>query len=266
MSGYDIQYSNIVNDILCNGYLDDNRTGVKTKKVCHKDIRIDLEKEFPILTLKKTYFKTAVKEMLWIYQAQSNDIRELQASGCHVWDEWIQEDGTAGKTYGYQVGKNNQIDRLLNALKNDPQDRRMIIDLWNIEDFEDDWNNGKNTLPPCCWSLEFDVNNGRLNCKVNQRSADLGLGLPFDSIHFAVLTHMLAKCSGLIPGMLWHTINNAHLYENQFEAMKEVIKKEPYPSPVLKIADKTNFYDFRPEDFELIDYKCHDAVRMDVVV
>ena len=160
---YDKQYNEILENILKNGYYGENRTGTNTYKIPHMVMKFDLEKEFPILSTKKVAFKTCVKEMLWIYRDQSNDVTKLQKQNVHIWDNWADENNTIGKAYGYQIRKFNQIDKLIDTLKKNPQDRRMIMDMWTIDDLD------KMQLQPCCFLTMWDVNDGRLNCMLVQR-------------------------------------------------------------------------------------------------
>lgn len=240
MSIADTQYLNIVENILDHGYFDNNRTGVRTYKLPHQIMQFDLEQEFPILTTKFVAFKTAVKEILWIWQLQSNDVRELQKMNCHVWDEWMRPDGTIGKAYGYQIRKYKQVDKLLDMLKTDPQNRRMIVSLWNIEDLPD------MALQPCAYQTLWDVTDGRLNCMLIQRSGDMGLGVPFNMTQYAVLIHLIAQSVGLRPGLFTHVINNAHVYENHVQAMKTQLSRrnQAFPAPKLVLdPDVHDFYD-----------------------
>ena len=161
MSTYDDKYLSIAKDILENGYFDTNRTGVSTYKLPHQIMQFNLEKEFPILTTKHVAFKTAVREILWIMQKQSNNINDLEG---HIWDEWADENGSIGKAYGYQVKKYHQIDNLIKSLKENPQDRRMMINIWNWEDLPE------MNLAPCCFLSMWDVTDGKLNCMLIQRS------------------------------------------------------------------------------------------------
>ena len=264
MSIADTQYLNIVENILDHGYFDNNRTGVRTYKLPHQIMQFDLEKEFPILTTKFVAFKTAVKEILWIWQKQSNDVRVLQDWNCHVWDEWMREDGTIGKAYGYQLGKYHQVDTLLETLKKDPQSRRMVVDLWNVQDLPD------MALYPCAFLTMWDVSaDGRLNCMLVQRSGDMGLGVPFNMAQYAALVCMIAQVSGLRPGLFTHVINNAHVYENHKEQLLLQLSRLPqaYDAPKLVLnSDIKNFYDFKPEDIVLKNYKHHDKIAMEVSV
>ena len=264
MSLADQEYLDIIENILKKGALGDNRTGMPAYKLPHQIMQFDLEKEFPILTTKFVAFKTAVKEILWIWQKQSNDVRELQKWNCHVWDEWMREDGTIGKAYGYQLGKYHQVDTLLETLKKDPQSRRMVVDLWNVHDLPD------MALQPCAFLTMWDVSeDGRLNCMLVQRSGDMGLGVPFNMSQYAALVCMIAQVSGLRPGLFTHVINNAHIYENHVEQLKLQLtrRNEAYEAPKLLLNPEVkNFYDFKPEDIQLDNYRHHDKIAMEVSV
>ena len=288
ISNYELQYMNIVKNIMNIGYYDNNRTGMPTKKLPHQSITVDLEKEFPILKTKQVFFKTAVKEILWIMQKQSNVVQDLRDIGCNVWNEWEGEDGTIGKAYGYQVRKYNQIDNLIKTLQENPQDRRMMINLWNWQDLPE------MNLAPCCFLSMWDVNDGKLNCMLVQRSGDIGLGVPFNTTQYAVLTHLIAHATGLKVGMLTHIINNAHIYENHFEAMKKQLNRydelklyndateyllnlliedeKELPKifisePRLKLNPNiTNFYDFTIDDIILENYQHMGKLQMEVSV
>ena len=263
MSLADTQYLNIIENILDHGYYANNRTGIATYKLPHQVMQFDLEKEFPILTTKFVAFKTAIKELLWIWQLQSNDVRQLQAMNVKVWDEWMREDGTIGKAYGYQIAKYKQLDNLLDMLQKDPQSRRMIVTLWNIEDLSD------MALQPCAYETLWDVTDGRLNCMLVQRSGDMGLGVPFNTAQYAALVHMVAQVSGLKVGQFTHVINNAHIYENHVEALRTQLERrgESLAAPVLQLNPKiTNFYDFQPEDITLEGYEHLGKLSMTVAV
>ncbi|MBP9516539.1 MAG: thymidylate synthase, partial [Veillonella sp.] len=186
MSLADTQYLQIIENILEHGTFGQNRTGVATYKLPHQIMQFDLQEEFPILTTKFVAFKTAVKELLWIWQMQSNDVRKLQDMNVRVWDEWMREDGTIGKAYGYQIAKYKQLDNLINTIKHDPDSRRMIVTLWNIEDLPD------MALQPCAYETLWDVADSHLNCMLVQRSGDMGLGIPFNTAQYAALVCMIA--------------------------------------------------------------------------
>lgn len=264
MSSADTQYLSIVRHILDEGALGQNRTGMPAYKLPHQIMQFDLSREFPILTTKFVAFKTAVKEILWIWQKQSNDVRVLQQWGCHIWDEWQQEDGTIGKAYGYQLAKYHQVDNLLKTLREDPESRRMVISLWNVEDLPD------MALQPCAFLTMWDVSaDGRLNCMLVQRSGDMGLGVPFNFTQYAVLVSLIAQVSGLTPGLFTHVINNAHIYENHADALRTQLARLPdaYPAPKLLInPDVTDFYAFRPEDICLDNYQHWGRLPMEVSV
>ena len=264
MSAADTQYLRIIEDILDHGYYANNRTGIATYKLPHQVMQFNLGEEFPILTTKFVAFKTAIKELLWIWQMQSNDVRQLQAMNVKVWDEWMREDGTIGKAYGYQLGKYHQVDTLLETLKKDPQSRRMVVDLWNVKDLPD------MALYPCAFLTMWDVSDdGRLNCMLVQRSGAMGLGVPFNMAQYAALVHLIAQVSGLRVGLFTHVINNAHVYKNHVDAMKTQLARLPkaYDAPVLKLnPDVHDFYDFKPEDIVLENYKHHEKIAMEVSV
>ncbi|MBC8061207.1 MAG: thymidylate synthase [Clostridiaceae bacterium] len=263
MSVADIKYHKLIDDILNEGYYDQNRTGMATYKLPHQIMQFDLQKEFPIITTKFVAFKTAVKELLWIFKDQSNDVLALQAQNVHIWDEWMMEDGTIGTSYGFVVEKFKQIDELINTLKNNPQDRRMMINLWQIPYL----NTG--ALHPCCFLTMWDVTDGRLNCMLVQRSGDAGLGIPFNTCQYAVLVHLIAQAVGLKPGLFTHVINNAHIYENHVEGLKLQLTRinDAYDAPKLWINPEiNNFYEFTPEDIKLIDYKYHEKIQMEVAI
>lgn len=263
MSNYDEQYLDLVERILKNGYYDNNRTGIPTYKLPHQIMQFDLEKEFPIATTKFVAFRTAVRELLWIFKDQSNDVTKLQKQKVHIWDEWMQEDGTIGTAYGWVVKEFNQIDTLIHQLKTNPQDRRMMINLWQIPYLD------TGALHPCCFLTMWDVTDGRLNCMLVQRSGDIGLGVPFNTTQYAVLVHLIAQVTGFKPGLLTHVINNAHIYENQVEGLKLQLTRrdEALEAPKLWINPEIkDFYDFTMKDIKLIDYKHHDKISMEVAV
>ncbi|MCF0136283.1 MAG: thymidylate synthase [Lachnospiraceae bacterium] len=263
MSSYDEQYLTIVQNILDHGYFDQNRTGIPTYKLPHQVMQFDLSREFPILTTKKVAFKTAVREILWIYQQQSNDVRELQKQKVHIWDEWMKDDGTIGTAYGWVIKEFDQMDTLLHQLKTDPQSRRMMVNLWQIPYLD------TGSLHPCCFLSMWDVTDGRLNCMLVQRSGDMGLGVPFNTTQYAVLTHLIAQSAGLKPGLLTHVINNAHIYENQVEPLKVQLARrdKAYEAPKLVIdPDVSDFYAFTLDHIKLEGYKFHDKISMEVAV
>lgn len=249
MSKWDKDYIKLCKTILSEGVEAENRTGINTIKIPSYHLHFDLRKEFPCLTTKQLYFRQAITEMLWIYQAKSNDVRWLQERNVHIWDEWeIDEEGfwtaeqnvlengkfvkkevkknfgkeyahTIGTAYGFIVNKFNFTDKLINTLKNNPSDRRLVISLWQ-DDYLD-----TAVLPSCVWSTEWDVTDGYLNLWVHQRSCDVPLGLPFNVTQYSVLLSMIAQVCGLMPGTIDYSIKDAHIYVNQIGGIKEQIKR-----------------------------------------
>ena len=263
MSLYDQQYLDIAARILEQGYFDQNRTGIPTYKLPHQIMQFDLSQEFPILTTKKVAFKTAVRELLWIFKEQSNDVRRLQEQNVHIWDEWMMEDGTIGTSYGWGVKKYHQVDHLIEQLKTNPQDRRMMLNLWQIPYLD------TGALYPCCFLTMWDVTDGRLNCMLVQRSGDWGLGVPFNTTQYAVLVHLLAQVTGFQPGLFTHVINNAHIYENQVEGIRTQLgrRDQAFDAPKLWINPEiTDFYQFTDRDIKLIGYQHLDKIKMEVAV
>ena len=261
MSKFDEIYLDIVEKILDKGYYDNNRTGISTYKLPHQVMQFDVGEEFPILTTKFVGFKTAVKELLWIFQKQSNSVKELQEQNVHIWDEWELEDHTIGTAYGWIVKEYKQIDKLISQLKTNDQDRRMIINLWQIPYLD------TGALYPCVFNSCWDVTNGKLNCMLTIRSNDIPLGNPFNVTQYAVLIHMLAQVTNHLPGLLTVCISNAHIYENQVEAMLVQLSRRgmAYPAPKLWINQQVkDFYDFTVDDVKLVDYKYHEKIDMEV--
>lgn len=283
MSKWDKEYINLCKEILEKGTRVENRTGIDTIKIPFKSFEFDLEEEFPILTTKFVAFKSAVLEMLWFYQAKSNDVRWLQERGVKIWNEWeIDENGdylgrkfpkewahTIGTAYGYIVNKFNLTDNLIDKLKNKPTDRRMIMSLWQNDYLE------TAVLPSCVWNSMWDVTDGKLNGIVTCRSNDVPLGMPFNILQYAVLLHMLAQVTGLKPGKLYYNAKYLHIYVNQIDGIKEQIKRYEelgdYPAPKLwlnpEIKDFFSFDNSKElKDIKLVDYKHHGKIQMPVAV
>ncbi len=215
----------------------------------------DLQEELPILTIRRTAFKSCLDELLWIWQKKSNNIHDLNS---HIWDSWADENGSIGKAYGYQLGKKaiypegefDQVDRVLYDLKHNPQSRRIMTNIYNFEDLHE------MNLYPCAYSMTFNVTGDTLNGILNQRSNDMLTANNWNVLQYALLIHMFAQVSGLKPGKLIHVIADAHIYDRHIDLVKEVIAKPQHKAPTLKINPNVkNFYDFKIEDFELIDYE-----------
>ena len=294
MSKWDREYIKLCKKILKEGVEVQNRTGINTIKIPGYSFEFDLDKEFPALTTKQLFFRQAILEMLWIYQVQSNDVRWLQERNVHIWDEWeIHEDGkwyanqlitdedgnqvrkdiikdfgiewahTIGTAYGWINNKFQNTQRLIYSLKNNPNDRRMLMSLW-----QDDYINTA-VLPSCVWSSEWDVTDGKLNCWVHQRSCDVPLGLPFNVTQYATLLCLLAHCTGLKPGKMYWSIKDAHIYVNQVDGIKEQINRfdtlEDLPAPKLWINPEVkDFFEFDNskdcKDIKVVDYKHHGKI------
>ncbi|MGG3561619.1 thymidylate synthase [Neobacillus rhizosphaerae] len=264
MTKFDEQYRDLVFRAIVDGERVVDRTGVGTRKLFGETMRFNLQEEFPAPTLKKLFFESAKKEMFWIYQDQSNDVRLLREKyGVKVWDEWEQKDGTIGHAYGYIIEKHKQIDKLIQGLKENPHGRRHIISLWDIEELP------YMSLQPCAFQTIWSVNRGKLNCQLVQRSGDLGLGVPFNTAQYAILVHMVAQCAGLEVGELLHTITDAHVYDNHVEPLKEMLFRPIMRDvkPQLHITNRTqNFYDFLPNDIRLLGYDSHPQIKLEVAV
>lgn len=275
MTKWDKDYLELCKKILTEGVEVENRTGINTIKVPSHHFHFDLSDEFPILQTKQLFFKNAITEILWIYQAQSNDVRWLHERNNHVWDEWmVDPDGiyrtyqngngekilksekdfgkdfayTIGTAYGWIVDRYKLTDNLLNALKNNPTDRRLIMSLWQNE-----WLNTA-VLPSCVWSSEWDVTNGKLNAWVHQRSCDVPLGLPFNVTQYATLLTLFAKSTGLEPGTLDWSIKDAHIYINQIDGVKEQIDNGN-KLDVISSLSKTELLEMK-ESLEMLRSDC----------
>ncbi len=216
--------------------------------------RYNLKEEFPILTLRRTYMKSAIDEVLWIWQKKSNNVHDLKS---HVWDSWADESGSIGKAYGYQLGVKHhypegdfdQVDRVLYDLKHNPQSRRIMTNIYNHHDLSE------MALYPCAYSMTFNVSGKTLNGILNQRSQDMLTANNWNVVQYAALMYMMARVSGLEVGELVHVIADAHVYDRHIPIVKEIIENESYPAPEFKMnRDKTDFYSFTPDDFSLEGY------------
>ncbi|MBQ1437615.1 MAG: thymidylate synthase [Ruminococcus sp.] len=267
MSYADELFISNCNEIFNNGFSDENcnvrprwedNTPAHTIKAFGITNRYDLQKEFPVMTLRKTYFKSCVDELLWIWQKKSNNVNEL---GSHIWDSWADENGSIGKAYGYQLsvkhkyreGEFDQVDRILYDLKHNPESRRIISNIYNHSDLSE------MNLYPCAYSVTLNVTGDRLNMILNQRSQDMLVANNWNVCQYAVLLHMFAQVSNLKAGELLHVIADAHIYDRHVPMVKELLSLEPYPAPKLWInPDIKDFYAFTVDDFKLVDYKCHE--------
>jgi thymidylate synthase len=229
--------------------------------------RYNLAEEFPIMTLRRTYLKTAVKELLWIWQKKSNNIKDLDA---HIWDSWADESGSIGKAYGYQLGVKHkykegefdQVDRVLYDLKHNPASRRIITNIYNHHDLSE------MALYPCAYSMTFNVSGNKLNAILNQRSQDMLAANNWNICQYAVLVMMFAQVSGLEPGEIVHVIADAHIYDRHIPIIEELIKKEPYEAPRVTLDNSVDdFYKFTADSVKLENYRYHDdEVKFEVAI
>ncbi len=249
-------------DIIDNGYSDidenvrpkwEDGTPAHTIKKFGVVNRYDLSKEFPILTLRRTFLKSSIDELLWIWQKKSNNINDLNS---HIWDQWADENGSIGKAYGYQLGVVNhyndgdfdQVDRVLYDLKNNPASRRIMTNIYNHADLSE------MNLYPCAYSMTFNVSGDVLNGILNQRSQDMLAANNWNVCQYSILMHIMAKCSGLKVGELVHVIADAHIYDRHVPIIEEIIAGETHDAPKLIIEDIDDFYKFTPESFKLENY------------
>ncbi|MCI8400039.1 MAG: thymidylate synthase [Oscillibacter sp.] len=216
--------------------------------------RYDLQAEFPILTLRRTYWKTAVKELLWIWQKKSSNVHDLEA---HIWDAWADEDGSIGKAYGYQLGvkhqypegEMDQVDRVLYDLRHNPASRRILTSLYNFQDLHE------MRLYPCAYSMTFNVSGNVLNAILNQRSQDMLTANNWNVVQYAVLLHMFAQSAGLVPGELVHVIADAHIYDRHVPLIERILANTPTPAPTFTTDPAiTDFYQFTPDSFRIEGY------------
>ena len=264
MSFADKVFVSNVKDILEHGYSDselavrphwaDGTPAHTVKKFCLVN-RYDLRKEFPIMTLRRTAFKSAIDELLWIWQKKSNNVHDLKS---HIWDSWADETGSIGKAYGYQLGVKHryregefdQVDRVIYDLKNNPQSRRIMTNIYVHADLNE------MNLYPCAYSVTFNVSGNTLNCILNQRSQDMLTANNWNVVQYAVLQHMMARVAGLEAGEFVHVIADAHIYDRHIPIIKKMIEGEEHPAPRFVMnPDKNDFYDFTVDDFLLEDYR-----------
>jgi thymidylate synthase len=274
-------YLQLLQDILDKGTRKPDRTGTGTISLFGYQMRFDLAAGFPAVTTKKLHFKSIIHELLWFLRGDTN-IRYLSDKGVTIWNDWATDEGELGPVYGAQWrdwiapdGRHiDQISQLLLNLKTRPDSRRHIISAWNPALLPDESHSpkenaaaGLQALPPCHTMFQFHVADGRLSCQMYQRSADVFLGVPFNIASYALLTMMIAQVADLQPGDFVHTFGDVHIYLNHMEQVKTQISREPFPLPQMKLnPERRNLFDFRFEDFELIDYQCHPGIRAPIAV
>ncbi|CDB52626.1 MAG: thymidylate synthase [Alphaproteobacteria bacterium] len=259
------QYLDMLRYVLENGVDKMDRTGVGTRSVFGQQMRFDLSKGFPLMTTKKMHLKSIIHELLWFIKGDTN-VKYLQDNGVRIWNEWADENGDLGPIYGSQWRNWNgegidQLAQVVDKLKNNPNDRRMIVSAWNVSKIPE------MHLPPCHMMFQFYVANGKLSCMLYQRSCDMFLGVPFNIASYALLTMMLAQVCDLEPGEFVHTLGDTHIYHNHFEQVKEQLRREPLPLPTMKLNPQVkDINDFKYEDFTLENYECYGAIKAQVAV
>ena len=272
------QYLDLVRHVLEKGNEKSDRTGTGTRSVFGYQMRFDLSDGFPMVTTKKLHIKSIIHELLWFLKGETN-IKYLQENGVKIWDEWADSNGDLGPVYGHQWRNWNdteidQIVGLIDSLKNNPNSRRMIVTAWNPgvlpdtkKSFEDNVRNGKAALPPCHAFFQFYVYNKKLSCQLYQRSADIFLGVPFNIASYALLTEMIAHVCDLKCGEFVHTFGDAHIYINHIDQVQLQLTRKPKPLPILKINRKVkSIFDFRFDDFEILNYEAHPHIKGKVAV
>lgn len=262
------QYHDLLTHILENGTRKEDRTGTGTLSVFGYQMRFDLSKGFPCVTTKKLHLRSIIIELLWFLQGDTN-IKYLKDNNVSIWDEWADEKGNLGPVYGYQWrnwpdghgGTIDQITKLVDSLKNNPDSRRHIVSAWNVADVDN------MALPPCHTLFQFYVADGKLSCQLYQRSADTFLGVPFNIASYALFTMMLAQVCNLEPGEFVHTFGDAHIYSNHLEQVSLQLSREFRSLPTMKINPEVkNIFDFKYEDFELVNYDPHPHIKGAVAV
>lgn len=266
----DVQHKETLRKLLDEPWEKDNRavwedgSPIATKRVPFVVNEYDLSKEFPGLTIRPVPFGLCFREVDWIYRKRSNNVNDFKGK---IWNSWADEERTIGKAYGYQVAKpvygyDNQMDYVLGEIATNPTSRRIIIEMWNVDD------NDEMNLPPCAHHLQFVVKDGKVNLLLKQRSQDFLTANAFNVCEYAILLHMVARHTGYEVGKLVHVIGDCHLYNKHEEYAEELLKREPFPAPKLWVnPDVKDFYEFTEEDFKLIDYETHEQIKgIDVAI
>ncbi len=262
------QYLDLMRHVLDHGHRKEDRTGTGTLSVFGYQMRFNLEDGFPLLTTKKVHLKSIIHELLWFLQGSTN-IAYLKENGVTIWDEWADENGNLGPVYGYQWrnwpkpdgGHIDQIAQVVEAIRKNPDSRRLIVSAWNVADID------KMKLPPCHAFFQFYVADGKLSCQLYQRSADIFLGVPFNIASYALLTMMVAQVCGLRAGDFVHTLGDAHIYLNHLEQVREQLARTPRAQPSMRINPAVqDIFGFRFEDFTLENYDPHPAIKAPVAV
>lgn len=262
------QYLELLRRIRTSGTMKSDRTGTGTQSVFGHQMRFDLSEGFPVLTTKKLHLKSIIYELLWFIAGDTN-VKYLQEHGVRIWNEWADENGDLGPVYGHQWrswptpdgGTIDQLSNVIEQIKKSPDSRRLIVSAWNVAEVD------KMALPPCHTMFQFYVADGKLSCQLYQRSADVFLGVPFNIASYALLTMMIAQVCGLEPGEFIHTTGDTHIYTNHFEQVDLQLTREPRKLPKMKINPEVkSIFDFKYEDFQLVDYDPHPHIAGVVAV
>ena len=262
------QYLDLLHRVQAEGVFKGDRTGTGTTSIFGHQMRFDMADGFPLLTTKKLHTKSIIHELLWFLKGDTN-VKYLQDNGVRIWNEWADENGDLGHIYGYQWrswpdykgGSIDQISEVIEQIKSNPNSRRLIVSAWNVADIDN------MNLPPCHAFFQFYVADGKLSLQLYQRSADIFLGVPFNIASYALLLHMVAQVTGLEPGTFVHTLGDAHIYSNHEEQIDLQLTREPRKLPRLKInPDVKSIFDFKYEDFEIVDYDPHPHIAGVVAV
>ena len=261
-------YLDLLREVRDHGVERRDRTGVGTRSVFGRQVRFDLARGFPAVTTKRLHFRSVIHELLWFLRGDTN-VAWLREHGVRIWDEWADEDGELGPIYGFQWrswpapegGHIDQISRVVEQIRRDPDSRRHLVCAWNVADLE------RMALPPCHVLFQFHVAQRRLSCQLYMRSGDLFLGVPFNIASYSLLTMMIAQVCDLRPGELVLTLGDAHLYLNHLEQVETQLSREPYPPPSMRLDPGIEtLFDFRYEHFTLENYRHHPAIRAPIAV
>ncbi len=267
------QYLDLLDHVLTHGVDKSDRTGTGTRSVFGHQMRFDLAQGFPVLTTKRLHLKSIIGELLWFLRGDTN-VRWLQERGIRIWDEWADADGNLGPVYGYQWrswptpdGRRvDQIAKVIEAIRTNPDSRRHIVSAWNVADVDD------MALPPCHTMFQFyvspgvDGGRGRLSCQLYQRSADIFLGVPFNIASYALLTLLVAQQTDLDPGDFVHTLGDAHLYSNHMDQARLQLSRDPFPLPTMRITPRDSIDAYDLDDFELVGYEAHPSIKAPIAV
>jgi thymidylate synthase len=263
----ELQYLELLRDIIATGVRRGDRTGVGTLSVFGRQMRFDLAAGFPLLTTKRVHFRSILVELLWFLRGETN-VRWLQDRGVTIWDEWADASGELGPVYGRQWRSwatpdgrvIDQIGAVQRSLRESPESRRHVVSAWNPAEVDD------MALPPCHCLFQFYVADGRLSCQLYQRSADVFLGVPFNIASYALLTMMMAQACGLQPGEFVHTLGDAHLYLNHLDQAQLQLSREPFPLPTVRLAARGDIFAFDEDDVSLDGYRAHKSIKAPIAI